>query len=311
MKALKAVFVLLVLSMFAFLLFYDAQAQQNTLTISRVSDNPKKHYKRFKPFIDYLAKRLKHAGIKSGKVLLVKNNHQMIQYLKEGKVDIITETPYSSIIYMEKGGTRPVLRRWKKGMPTYFSYIFVRKNSGLNSLEDLKGKVIALEDPGSTTAYFLPKIAILRAGLEMVELASYKESPPADKVGYCFAGGEVNISHWVHKGLVAAGALSSEEYQEPDEVPLGFLSDFKVIYTSDEVPRNLISIRDNLDPKLKEEIVKALLDMKFSEDGRKVMWAMGKTINIDEFPEGVDAVIKGFKEKYSLIKKEIELEYPE
>ncbi|MDP2939916.1 MAG: phosphate/phosphite/phosphonate ABC transporter substrate-binding protein [Candidatus Omnitrophota bacterium] len=301
----------LILLIFILSFYASSYAQQKTLTIGRVSDDPQKHYKKTKPFIDYIAKNLKTMGIKEGKVLLAKDNHQLIKYLREGKLDIITETPYSSIIYMEKAGAKPILRRWKKGIPTYHSVIFARKDSNINSLKDLKGKVIAFEDTGSTSGYFLPKTTIIKEGLEMVRLDKYTQKPPADKVGYCFAGGEINISHWVHKGLVDAGVLSNEEYEEPDEVPAGFISDFKVIYETEDVPRNLILVRGDMEPKLQEEIKNILLNMRLSQEGRKAMWNFQGTANFDEFPEGIEVVIRKFKERYDLIKEEIEKEYPE
>ncbi|MBA7512030.1 hypothetical protein ES705_04029 [subsurface metagenome] len=310
MKSRKKTIVILSLFLF-FLVCMNLQAEQNTITVSRVSDHPKKHYKKLKPFIDYIAENLEHMGIKKGRVLLAKDNHRLIKYLREGKVDIVTETPFSSIIYMEKAGAKPLLRRWKKSVPIYNSYIFVRKDSGINSLKDLKGKVIAFEDPGSTTGYFLPKVTIIKEGLEMVELKNYKQKPPSDKVGYCFAHGEPNIAHWVHKSLVDAGALSNIEYQEADEVPPRFLPDFKVIYKSESVPRNLILVRGDMNPEMQTAVKDILINMRLNKEGRKIMWKLSKTLHFDEFPEGVEEIIEKFKEKYELIKEEIEREYPE
>jgi len=286
-------------------------AEKDTLTVGRVTDNPKKHYPKLESFINYLVKNLNDPNIKEGKVLFAKNNQQLIKYLKEGKIDIMTETPYSTIIYMEKGGAKPLLRRWKKGLSSYGAVIFARKDSGINSLKDLKGKVIAFEDPGSTSGYFLPKTAIMEVGLEMIELANYKETPPADKVGYCFAHGEPNIAHWVHKGMVAAGSLSNLEYEEPDEVPTGILIDFKVLHKTKQVPRNIISVSKDMDPKIVESLKQIMLAMDKTEEGKNVMWKMTKTFKFDEFPEGVNSVIKAFRQKYSLIEAEIDLEYPE
>lgn len=311
MKSRKKTIVILSLFLF-FSVCMNLHGEQDTITIGRVSDNPKRHYKRLKPFIDYIAENLEHMGIKKGRVLLAKDNHRLIKYLREGKVDIVTETPFSSIIYMEKAGAKPLLRRWKKSVPIYNSYIFVRKDSGINSLKDLKGKVIAFEDPGSTTGYFLPKVTIIKEGLEMVELKNYKQKPPSDKVGYCFAGGEPNIAHWVHKGLVAAGALSNIEYREADEVPPRFLPDFKVIYKTESVPRNLILVRGDMNPEMQTAVKDILINMRLNKEGRKIMWEkLSKTLHFDEFPEGVEEIIEKFKEKYELIKEEIEREYPE
>ncbi|MCM8796791.1 MAG: phosphate/phosphite/phosphonate ABC transporter substrate-binding protein [Candidatus Omnitrophica bacterium] len=270
----------------------------------RVSDNPRKHYQRMKPFIDYLAKRLNDYGIKGGDVFLANNDQQMIKALKEGKVDIVTETFFSSLIYMEKAGTIPILRRWKQGRPDYLSYIFVRRDSKINSLSDLKGKVIAFEDPGSTTGYFLPKIALLKAGVNLVKLNNCRERPPEDKTGYCFAYGEQNIALLVHKKIVEIGTLSDEEYREPDEVPTGILADFKIIHATESIPRNFISVRKELSPELIGAIKEVLFTMHQNTQGRELMRKLEKTVAFDEY-ESADFVRK-MKEYSQWIKDDLE-----
>ncbi|MDP2938475.1 MAG: phosphate/phosphite/phosphonate ABC transporter substrate-binding protein [Candidatus Omnitrophota bacterium] len=290
-----------------FIFALSLNAAQVTITISRVSDDLPKHYKELKPFIDYLAAQLQTMGIKKGDILLARNNQELIQFVKDGKVDIVTETPFPAMVLMEKAGMKILLRRWKKGVPNYKSVIFTRKDSKINSLEDLKGKVIAFEDPGSTTGYFLPKVEIIKKGLQLVELKNYKEKPPLDKIGYCFAQSEVNIGHWVHKGFVEAGVLNDLEYQSPEEVPANFISDFKIIYETEEVPRNLILVRADMEPKLQEKIKEIILNMGLTDEGRKIMWGMLKTSQFDELPEkALEEMAKRFKEKYELLKAEIE-----
>lgn len=292
--------------LFIFLFCINLQAGQNTITISKVTSHFHKQHQQLRPLIKYVGKKLKHMGIKKGKVLLARNNQELIKFVKEGKVDIVTETPFSSMLFIKKAGMKILLRSWKKGVSNYHSVIFVRKDSKINSLEDLKGKVIAFEDPGSTTGYFLPKAEIMRKGLQLVELNNYREKPPSDKIGYCFANGEVNIVHWVHKGVVAVGVLDNLEYQNPEKVPVKLMPDFKIIYATEEVPRALMLIRGNMDPRLQKEIKKILVNMKFSKEGRKTMWKMSKTVNFDEFPEGSKETMKKFKEKYTLIIEELE-----
>lgn len=292
--------------LFIFLFCINLQAGQNTITISKVTSHFRKQYQQLKPLIKYVAKQLNHMGIKKGKVLLTRNNQELIKLVKEGKVDIVTETPFSSMLFIKKAGMKVLLRSWKKGVSNYHSVIFVRKDSKIDSLEDLKGKVIAFEDPGSTTGYFLPKAEIMKKGFQLVELNNYREKSPSDKIGYCFANGEVNIVHWVHKGVVAAGVLDNLEYQNPEKVPVKFMPDFKIIYTTEQVPRALMLIRGNMDPQLQREIKKILVNMKFSKEGRKAMWKMSKTVNFDEFPEGIEEAMRKFKEKYTLIIEEIE-----
>jgi phosphonate transport system substrate-binding protein len=245
-------------------------------------------------------------GIKRGKVLLARDNEELIKLIEQRNVDIVTETPFSSILYCKKAGMKVLLRRWKKGAPTYSSVIFVRKDSNINSLNDLKGKVIAFEDPGSTTGYFLPKAEIMKKGFQLVELNNSREKPPSNKIGYCFAESEANIVYWVHKGFAAAGALNNLEYEYPEEVPIRFMPDFKIIFATEMVPRALMLIRGDISPQLEMEIKKVLLNMKFSKDGRKAMWKMTKTVDFDEFSEGPEEAMRRFEEKYTLISEEIE-----
>ena len=84
------------------------------------------------------------------------------------------------------------------------------------------------------------------------------------------------------------------------------MPDFKIIYATEEVPRALMLIRGNMNPQLQREIKKILVNMKFSEKGRKAMWKMSKTVNFDEFPEGPEETMRRFKEKYTLIIEELE-----
>ena len=50
----------------------------------------------------------------------------------------------------------------------YEGIIVVKKNSGINTLTDLKGKVIAFEEPHSTSASILPRMLLEEKKLKLV-----------------------------------------------------------------------------------------------------------------------------------------------
>jgi len=289
----------------ALLAYTGLAVAQDTITISKVTTDLKKHYLIFQPLIDYVAKRLNHMGVKEGEVFLVKDNAELVKFVRQGRIDIVTESLFSSIYFMNKAGMKILLRRWKKGVPVYHSVIFVRKDSGINALADLKGNTVAFEDPGSTTGYFLPKAEIIKHGFKTVELHTVREKVPADKVGYCFAKTEVNVGHWVHKGWAAAGALDNITYNESEEVPADFIADFKIIYRSEDVPRYLMLVRGDMDPKVQAEIKKILLGMESDEEGKKVLQNMEKTAKFDEFSQDDEILINTFMEKYQPIIDEL------
>ena len=195
------------------------EATKYPFVVGKVSHNPRKHYGYLKPLADYLAKEMQDLGFTHGEVLMAANNQQLIDYLTQGKVDLVNETAFSAMEFHEKAGAEPIARQWKKGVASYYSIIFIHRNSSIQSLQDLQGKIIEFEDPGSTSAFYLPAAALLKAGLKLQYLESPRQQPDTDKVGYVFSREEINTSIWVHKGLVAAGAFNNLDCGKSDHMP--------------------------------------------------------------------------------------------
>ena len=254
-----------------------AVVEHDTLVIGKVSSNPKKHYGYLKPIADYAAARMQDLGVQKAEVLMAPNNEQMVAYLEQGKVDWITETLFSSLIFQERAGTEILLLKWKKGVPKYHTIFIVRKDSGINSLADLKGKTLALEDPGSTTAFFLPLAELLDAGLTPMALSSTREDPQADKVGFVFARQEITQSNWVHKGLVDAAAFSNLDWQKNDHNPPEIRSDLKIIHRTASFPRAFELVRHDLDPAYKERLKSILLNVADTPEGPALLHTYQKT----------------------------------
>jgi ABC-type phosphate/phosphonate transport system substrate-binding protein len=119
----------------------------------------------FRPMVDYAAGKLSPTGETKGMVVVAPTPGQMMKLLEEKRVDFYMESPYSTYLINRLGAARLLLRRWKGGLGEYRSLIFTNKESGIARLEDLRGKIIAFEDPGSTSGYFLPKLLLLKTGI--------------------------------------------------------------------------------------------------------------------------------------------------
>lgn len=259
-----------------------AAAERDTLVIGKVSSNPKKHYGYLKPLADYAAARMHDLGVQGAEVLMAPSNEQMIAYLEQGKVDWITETLFSSLVFQERTGAEILLLKWKKGVPEYHTIFITRKDSGISSLADLKGKTLALEDPGSTTAFFLPLAELLDAGLTPIPLTTPREAPQADKVGFVFARQEITQSNWVHKGLVDAAAFSNLDWDKTDHNPPEIRADLKIIHRTASYPRALELVQHDLDPARKQRLKAILLDAPNTAKGRALLHAYQKTTKFDE-----------------------------
>jgi ABC-type phosphate/phosphonate transport system substrate-binding protein len=69
------------------------------------------------------------------------------------------------------------------------------------------------------------------------------------------------------------------------------------------MPRNLILVRGDMDPKLQSEIKNVLMGMDKNEQGRKVMWNMLRTTKFDDLPEGIKDFLKNIRELYAFTEK--------
>lgn len=265
--------------------------RERTLIIGKVSPNPKKHYMYLKPIADYAVSHMQDLGIDRVKVLMAKNNRQMRNYLKRRKVDWVTETVFSAIEFEEKASAEMILLKHKKGVPNYHTIFFTRKDSGIESLEDLKGKVITFEDRGSSSGFFIPVALLLDAGLELVELDSPRDRVSGDQVGYVFAKAEINMSTWVHKGLVDAGAYSNLDWDKEDHNPTSFREGMQIFHRSGKYPRAIELVRKDLRPEIKQRLISVLLAANQDPKARKALKAYQKTTQFDEIDDTVKADI--------------------
>jgi phosphonate transport system substrate-binding protein len=176
---------------------------------------------------------------------------------------------------MEATGAVPVLIREKDGIREYNSVIFVNRSSTINSLHDLVGKIIAFEDPESTSSYILPRNLLRNSGLELIE----STKAISGKVAYYFSRGDENVLAHVKLGRADAGGIDREAVAK--------LSQFRILSPeSGYVPRHVLLVRDGVDyGDLKE----TLLNMAADPDASSVLTAV-------ETPTGFSA-FKGDPQK--------------
>lgn len=268
--------------------FAQESSGKDAITIGRATDDVNKAQKRLQPIVAYLASRLGDVGVERGKVVLAADNSSetLLKYLQESKIDIVIDTAFQIHAYMKAGNMTPLLTVWRKGSKEYRTFIFTRKDSGITQLGDLRGKTIAFEDPGSTSAYFLPKFTLMAMGFDLVELKSSASRVPKGKIGYVFAGSEINISAWVFHGKVASGALSDQDWETPENLPAAFREVFAIIGETKKILRLLLAVRNGLDGKLVRRIKEELLNMHANAEGRKALAAY-KLNKFEALPEGV------------------------
>ncbi|MEO5566119.1 MAG: phosphate/phosphite/phosphonate ABC transporter substrate-binding protein [Luteimonas sp.] len=246
-------------------------ADPHVLVLGRISDDPKAHYEQLKPLLDYVVPRMADVGITEGRILMARDLQQMTSYLRRERVDWVTETSANAMRLQDRAGALPLLLTERDGTGSYRTLLFVRRDSAVASLDDLRGHSVAFQNTASTSAYIVPAMQILQRGMPLQILLSPMERPDSHSVGYVFARSELNIATWVHKRLVDAGTISNLDWDNPRRMPPSYRQDFRVVDQSQSYPRALEMVRDDLDPRVRERLREVLLEAGRDPDAREAM----------------------------------------
>lgn len=268
-----------------------------TLTLGMVSEIYRSEIEEdFGDFVRYTAQKLSTASRLEGAVIVAPTTFQLVKLLEQRRVDFYMESPYATyIINQVHGAAKLLLRRWKRGKAEYQSVIFTKSNSGIKSLDDLQGKIIAFEDPDSTSGYYLPKLFLQRKGFTLVNKSRFDPHGLPTEVGYIFAGSQERLVELVFTNQVAAGAFSDDDATALDEKRR---LDIIVLAQTERLPRHLLSIRRDLAPALAGRLEKVLLSMHEDDQGRTILKKADDTTKFDRLPGGETAMRRRLLETF-------------
>jgi phosphonate transport system substrate-binding protein len=279
---------------------------QTTLVLGRVSDDPKAHYERLKPLLDYVVSKMADVGIREGRVLMARDAQQMVSYLRQGKVDWISETSGAALGFEERARAEIFLRSRRGGLFDYHSVFFARRDSGISTLDDLSGRAMGLQHPMSTSAYLVPAAILLDRNMPLAIQSSPLERPPADFVGYAFARSEGNLVTWVQKGLVDAAAFSNQDWDELNVNEPALAADLIVFHESREFPRAIELVRAGLDPVIKQRLREVLLGAHDDPAAIEALRAYSRTERFDEVDAATWAALAELRAGVRRVREEIE-----
>ncbi|MGE4070086.1 MAG: phosphate/phosphite/phosphonate ABC transporter substrate-binding protein [Lysobacterales bacterium] len=287
-------------------LVWADRAPQTVLVLGRVSDDPKAHYEQLKPLLDYVVARMGDVGIREGRVLMARDAQQMVSYLRQGKVDWISETSGAALGFQERADAKVFLRASRGGQFDYHSVFFARRDRGIGSLSDLRGKALGFQHPLSTSAYLAPAAILLDLGLPLAIQASPLERPPPEFIGYVFSRSESNLITWVHKGLVDAAVFSNQDWLQLQREQPAVFADLDVFYESASFPRALELVRPGLDPAIQSRLREILLEAHKDPAASAALQAYSRTERFDDIDEATSQVLSRLRDGVRRVRAEIE-----
>ena len=256
-------------------------ASATPLNLGSISNEPADELRIFTPVVNYLAKQLAPQGITKGSVVIAASMKEMADKLKNGQVDLYMDSPMPSIAVNQLAGSKMALRRWKKGVAEYHSVIFVQKESGIQNLAQLAGKMIGFENAYSSSSYILPRIAMMQTGLNLVKLADFRGKVPEGKTGYIFNDDDENTLMRVLLGKTTAGAMAESQFQELGRDDIDKLH---IIHETFKIPRHIVSLRGNFPVEQEKALLQAFQEMDKNVEGKAILKAFQKTTRFDAIP---------------------------
>ncbi len=264
---------------------FAASANQSTnkeFVLGVVSSKPKTKIKQGTPFANYLASHLKSYGYTQGRVQVFSNYKQLGNALKSGRVHLANATPFNAVNLEQNYDAELIANRWKRNQEKYHSVFFTHRDSSVQTLNDLKGKTVVFEKKDSTSSYFLPMLALFENNIEVQYLEDINRKPDSDKVGYLLleehleASNEINLSLWVFKNRVDAGAFSNYNWDNPKDLPEGIKKNLKIVGTTIEIPRDILLASPTLTSEEQQEILSIVTSIS-EEDAKTVLKPFQKT----------------------------------
>lgn len=252
------------------------------------------------PLADTLAAEMKEYGITGGRVRVAGSVQEMVAWLKSGEVDVYFDSVYPALLVSEQSGARLILRGWQFGRPDVQSVLFARRDSGLASLDDLRGKILAMRVSQSTAGFFLPSVHLVERGLALTWKNSFAETVSPSEVGFAFSGSDQETLRAVIGGSAVAGAV--DDYHFDIVFPPETTQQLVELARTEKIPRQVVLARPGLDEQSLAALTQTLTRLHESEAGKSAL-ASFQTTRFETFPGGVDAATRRMREMLEIVKK--------
>ncbi len=249
------------------------------LTFGSVSLDPAWEHEVFEPFADHVCSQMADVGIGHGRVVVVDSLNRMAEEVRRGEVDVFIDSPFPVAFVGQRTEVSILLRRWKRRSAVYRGVLFVRADSGIGSVADLRGNMVSFGAPYSTSSYLLPKAELGMMGHELDAFQDAAATVAAGRIGYVFSNDAETTMIWVLEKRIAAGAVNRHYYEELAGVRA---DELEIIHVTRELPRNLVCVRGDLDPAVGGRLRQVLLALDRNLAGREVLEAFEETVRFDE-----------------------------
>ncbi len=222
-----------------------------------------KQLERYQPLADYISGKLDRKV--TLKVLPRYGN--IIHNFRDGELDGAFFGSFTYALAHAKLGVHVVARPVTvDGQSTYHGLLFVRRDGGIRTIDDMKGKRFVFVDKATTAGYLLPLVFFQEHGVR-----SYKQY---FRETY-FAGTHEDAIEDVLNRKADIGAAKNTVYERLAKVEKRIGQDLVILAKSPVVPENGLAVRKELDPAIRNRLKEILLTMHEDPAGSRVLKDFG------------------------------------
>jgi phosphonate transport system substrate-binding protein len=191
----------------------------------------------------------------------------IVEALRVKKLDVAFLAPASYVLAKNEANIKVILKSERKGIPYYYAAIITRADSGIKTLEDLRGKTFAFGDSLSTTGNVIPRKMLKERGID----------PARDFKQILYAGAHDATVLAVFNGKVDAGATYANSPDNEDTAWIRYLKKpedirkIRAIAFSEPIPADNLVISADLDDGIAKKIEELFVELSRDLKGRKML----------------------------------------
>ena len=250
-------------------------------------EDPAVYEKIFKPFTDHLAQ----CTAKRVVFYQVQSNAAEIEAMRSGRLHVGGFSTGPTAFAVNIAGAVPfAIKGYEKDFQGYNLIVIVKKDSPIQKLADLKGRKVAHTAPSSNSGHMAPMALFPKEGLT-----------PEKDYKILFSGKHDQSVMGVNSGDYEAAAVASDVFHRMAVRGQIKESDFRIVYTSAKFPTSSFAYAHDLEPALRDKMLKCFYDYRFNDDMKKAFDGADRffPINFKEHWAVVRQVAEGGGEKFN------------
>lgn len=211
-------------------------------------ENPERLQLNARQLTEYLAGALGQPV----KVYIPTDYAAVVEALRAGHAHVAYLSAWPYLLAHRMAGVEIIAAEERAGKTSYVSQWYTRKDTGIRSLADARGRTAAFTSPSSTSGYLFPLARLVEDGL-----IPARGDPAQFFRQVIFAGGYEQALKALLRGQVDVAAAS--DYAPPRYLTVDEQAELVVLSQQGPVPTHCLAVKSALPAELRARIKEAML----------------------------------------------------